>query len=136
MHAAPFLKIAAGIALLQYLAHALLFLRAQPSHGPDEAALVDAMKRQRWVFNGFQRGYWDFYFGYGLLAILWGAVETVLLWQLAALAEAGAALSGIIVLLFAANIGHGILVLRYFFLIPAVFDALVACALVLALVMA
>jgi hypothetical protein len=41
------------------------------------------MKGHRWNFSGFTRSYWDFYFGYGLLAIIWGIVEVIILWQLA-----------------------------------------------------
>lgn len=134
MHTPLFLKIAAVIALVQYVAHAMLFLRAKPAHGKAEVELIDAMKSHQWVFNGFRRSYWDFYFGYGLLVILWGFVETALLWLLATVASSGAPVTGIIVLLLAANIAHGILALRYFFLIPTIFDSLVAIALLLALV--
>jgi len=76
------LRLASLLALLQYCAHAFLFLSARPTHGAAEAAVIDAMKGHRFEFSGLTRSYWDFYFGYGLLAILWGLVEIVLLWQL------------------------------------------------------
>lgn len=133
MHTALLLKIAAIVALIQYGSHAVLFLRAKPSHGQDEVDLVSAMRSRRWSFNGFERSYWDFYFGYGLLVILWGVVEIVLLWLLAALANLAVPITAIVMLLLVANIAHGILALRYFFLVPAIFDLLVVIPLFLAL---
>src|SRR5581483_5785375 len=53
------LRIAAVLASIQYLAHAVLLLRAKPQHGKDEADLLEQMQRQRWKFNGFERSYWD-----------------------------------------------------------------------------
>ncbi len=128
------LYIATALALIQYVAHAFLFLRAKPSHGQEEIAVVNAMKSYRWNFSGFRRSYWDFYFGYGLLAILWGIIEIILLWQLAGIASTSSvSIAAILILLLAANIGHAILTLRYFFLMPAIFDFLIAIVLFLAL---
>ena len=70
------LRIAAVIAAIQYFAHTILFLGAKPSHGRDELELVERMQSVRWTFNGFERRYWNFYFGYGLLVILWSFIET------------------------------------------------------------
>jgi hypothetical protein len=127
------LRIAAILALIQYLAHAVLFLRAKeqkPSQGREEIELIERMKSLRWNFQGFQRSYWNFYFGYGLLAILWGIIEIVLLWQLAAIAAVSSVSIGpIVATLVAANIAHGVLTLRYFFLVPVVFDVLIAIVL-------
>ncbi len=134
MNTTVLLYIAAALALVQYIAHAFLFLRAKPSHGQDEIDVVTAMKSHRWNFSGFSRSYWDFYFGYGLLAILWGIIEIFLLWQLAGIAGiSSVSITAFLILLLAANIGHAILTLRYFFLVPAIFDFLIALVLVLAL---
>ena len=128
------LQIAAALATLQYFAHALLFLRAKPSHGREEADLVERMKGQRWKFSGFTRSYWDFYFGYGLLAILWGIVEVIILWQLVSLANDGSvSVRPVVATLLGANIAHAALTLRYFFLQPVLFDLLIAIVLALAL---
>ena len=128
------LRIAAVVAAIQYIAHGILFLSAKPSHGSDEIDLVERMKSLRWNFRGFERSYWNFYFGYGLIVILWGVVEVVLLWQLARLAGASSAsVAPLVATLLAANIGHAILTLRYFFLIPAIFDIMIAILLAVAL---
>lgn len=127
-------RIAAVIASIQYAAHAVLFLRAKPSHGKEEIELMERMKAQRWNFSGFMRSYWDFYFGYGLLAILWGAIEVALLWQLAAHANTDVFWARwFVATLLVANIAHAILTLRYFFLQPVVFDVVIAIVLALAL---
>jgi hypothetical protein len=129
------LRVAAILAAIQYGAHTILFLRAKPSHGRDEIELVERMQSLRWSFGGFQRSYWNFYFGYGLLTILWGVIEVVLLWQLAGIANTGlVSVAPLVATLLAANLGHAVLTLRYFFLLPPLFDILVAIALVVALV--
>jgi|SRR5579875_1122837 len=128
------LSIAAVLASIQYLAHAVLFLRAKPQHGRDEADLLERMKRQRWKFSGFERGYWDFYFGYGLLAILWGFVEVAILWYLAFMVSKGSvSVVPLVGILLVANVAHAALTLRYFFLTPVIFDLLIATILILAL---
>jgi hypothetical protein len=121
------------LALIQYAAHAWLFLSATPEHGQEEVRLIDEMKSRKWNFRGFLRSYWDFYFGYGMLVILWGVIEVVLLWQLAALSAASESVAPLIITLLVANIGHALLTLRYFFLIPVVFDVLIAIVLGLSL---
>ncbi len=91
------------------------------------------MKSHRWKFAGRVRSYWDSYFGYGLLAILWGAAEIALLWVVANLADV-TAVTAVIAILIVANIGHAALTLRYFFPLPALFDTLVAITLIIALI--
>jgi hypothetical protein len=116
------------------LAHAVLFLRAKPQHGKDEVDLLEQMKRKRWKFNGFERSYWDFYFGYGLLAILWGAVEIAILWVLVSTAGKGSvSIVPLVGILLVANVAHAALTLRYFFLTPVIFDVLIAILLAMAL---
>lgn len=126
------LGVAAGIAFVQYCAHSILFLRGRPTHGNEEVELVEAMKSHRWSFAGRPRSYWDFYFGSGLMLIVWGFAEVLLLWRVAVLSTA-VSVAPLVVILLLANVGHAILALRYFFPLPAVFDGLVAIALVLAL---
>ncbi len=123
------------MAAVQYVAHAALFLSAKPTHGAAETAVVNLMKGPRFDFSGFSRSYWDFYFGYGLLAILWGLVEIVLLWQLSALAaNDSSAVRPTVALLLLANVAHAVLALCYFFPAPVVGDVVVAVCLTWALV--
>jgi len=133
MNSITILRIALGAAAIQYIAHTILFLSAKPNHGEDEINLINAMKSNRWNFNGFKRSYWDFYFGYGLLAIFFGIVEIALLWQLSIIPQNFLPIiKPIIAVLIFANILHGILTLKYFFLLPVVFDLVVTILLALA----
>jgi hypothetical protein len=137
MNSATLLRVASGIALFQYGVHAFLYLTATPSHGRDEIALIGAMKLQHWDFRGFTRSYRDFYFGYGLLAILWGLIEVILIWQLSVLAKISSLrIRPMIVVLFLANVAHAILTLMYFFSVPAIFDFIVAIFLLSAFIKA
>lgn len=121
------LRVAAVVALLQFFGHAGLFLRAKPTHGEAEIAVVTAMKTHRFSFGGSMRSYWDMYFGYGLEAAFICLVEAVLFWQLASIAgPAPAVVRPIVALFLVANVAHAILVTRYFFLIPLVPDVLIS----------
>ncbi len=130
MSATILIRVAAAIAFIQYTAHTFLFLSAKPTHGQEEVAIVNSMKAKRFDFSGFQRGYWDFYFGYGLLVILWGAIEVVLLWLIGALVAAHPeSARPFVALLLIGNIAHAVLAGRYFFLVPVLFDTAVALCL-------
>ena len=137
MRAAAVLRLAAVLALVQCAAHAALFLTAAPHHGAEEAAVVAAMRDHHFLFSGLSRSYWDFYFGYGLLAALVVLVEAVLFWLLAGIAaEAPKRARPIIVLFILYNIAHAAILSRYFFPLPIVMDALVTAALLWAFVAA
>ena len=129
------LRAAAVVALLQFIAHTAFFLRAKPTHGDAEVAVVAAMKAHHFDFGGSMRSYWDMYFGYGIEAAFVCLVEAILFWQLAGIASATPSiLRPIIILFLAANIGHALLVLRYFFLVPVVPDLVISVLLTLATV--
>jgi hypothetical protein len=122
--------VATAIAALQYTVHTVLFLSMKPQHGEEEVQVISAMQAHRFNFGGFERSYWDFYYGYGVIAILLGAVEIGILWQVVKLAavdtSAGARI--ILVLLFL-NLGHALIAWNYFFLAPLAFDLAVAACL-------
>lgn len=63
MNTLNLLRIAFGVALVQYIAQTFLFLTQKPSHGQEEISLIESMKLHRWNFKGFKRSYWDFYWG-------------------------------------------------------------------------
>src|SRR5215471_18238574 len=116
------------MALIQYCAHAFLFLTAKPTHGPEERAILDAMRSNRFKIGLSARSYWDFYFGYGLLVILTGLVEVAVLWQLGMIGDAYSLLArSLIAVLFLFNLAHAVLVWKYFALIaPVAFDIMIA----------
>ena len=127
MKATTILRIACFLALIQYAAHGSLFLIAASTHGPGELAKIAASRIH---------SYWDLYFGYGLLAILSGVIEVVLLWQLSLLAKTDAERTRpMVALFFFANVAHAALVWKYFSLLaPVIFDILIALLLVFAFV--
>jgi hypothetical protein len=134
MSATLLLRAAAAVACLQFVAHASLFLRSSPRHGPEEVAVVEAMKSHRFDFVGSSRSYWDFYFGYGLFAAFFCLLEAVLFWELAGFASSGPAFVKPVAALFLfANLAHVLLALRYFFITPVIPDVAIALCLGLAL---
>jgi hypothetical protein len=127
------LRTAAVIALLQGVAHTVLIVVASPKHGPEEIAVIEAMKSHRFDFLGAKRSYWDFYFGYALIAAIICFVEAALFWQVAAAANVGAGLiQSVTVIFIAFNLVHALLAWRYFFVTPIVPDLIIVVCLVLA----
>jgi hypothetical protein len=78
------------------------------------------------------------YLGYGLMAILSGVIEVVLLWQLSLLAKTDAErIRPMLALFVFANVAHAALIWKYFSLLaPVVFDLLIATLLCFAFVAA
>src|SRR5437868_11909012 len=101
MTAGFLLRIVSVIALLQSIGHGTMFVRARPTHGADEVAVVDAMRSHAFTFGWAPRTYWDMYFGYGLEAAFICLVEAVLFWMLAGAARGNGALVRSVAGLFA-----------------------------------
>lgn len=133
--AVAFLRIAAGLAFLQCFGHAAAVVRWAPMRGAREAAVVDAMKSQSFVFQGLARSYWDFFFGYGLLTAFNCFVEAAVLWQVSRLANASdpSGAKVIVVIFLIANLTHGFLSWRYFFFTPVIFYITITLCLMAAL---
>jgi hypothetical protein len=131
MTATLVLRAVSVVAFLQFVGHGTMFVRARPTHGPDEIAVVDAMRSHAFTFASAPRTYWDMYFGYGLEAAFVCLVEAVLFWLLAGSAPGAPALVRSIALLFAVgNIAHVAMLARYFaFPVPMAFDAIIAAGL-------
>ena len=131
MTASRLLRILAVVALLQFIGHGAMFVRARPTHGPEEVSIVEAMRSHTFTFAVAPRSYWDMYFGYGLEAAFICLVEALLFWLLAAASPADIALVRSIAVLFAvANVAHCVMLVRYFaFPVPMLFDTLIALGL-------
>ncbi|HWA29735.1 MAG TPA: hypothetical protein VG867_01495 [Rhizomicrobium sp.] len=137
MRASGVLRIASLVALVQGAVHTALFLTARPGHGAEEEAVIAAMQSHHFLFSGQPRSYWDFYFGYGLLAALVVFVEAILFWMLAGIAKDSPQRTRPIVALFILyNIAHATILMRYFFPLPIVMDGLVTATLVWAFAVA
>ena len=88
------------------------------------------MKTESFVFGGFERTYWGFYFGYGLMVVLSCLVQAVAIWIFARMAASRSREVVPLVALYAlAYAIHGCLAWHYFFLKPVVFDILICAAL-------
>lgn len=130
------LRAAAIAAFVQGLAHLILFVRAHPTHGAAEEAVVAAMQGNRFDFGGGLHSYWDMYFGYGLNAAGAVLIEAIILWLLVRpFRDDPARLAPVLATLALANLLHAGLVLHYFFPLPALFDGLVAALLLAALLL-
>ncbi len=107
MNTAVLLRVAAVIALFQFLAHTTMFVTYTPAHGPDETQVVQIMQSHVFSFSGSLRSYWDMYFGYGLFSAFNCLIEAALLWMLAAMARENAPRTRPIAALFLfANVEH------------------------------
>lgn len=122
MRSSTLLRIVTGLAALQYAAHASLFLRAARS--ADHQALTSIPANRL-------HSYWDLYFGYGLVAILFGVVEIGFLCLLVSATKVsrGIVRPGV-TLLLVANLLHALIVWKYFSLpAPVIFDLVIAAIL-------
>jgi hypothetical protein len=134
MKPAIFLRIAAALALLEAAGHTFLFVSYTPSHGPEEIAVVEAMKSHAFKLGGVApHSYWELYFGYGLFATVSCLIEVGVLWQLASLVKtAPAQVRSMAAIFFAGEAGYTFLIWRYFsFPIPLASHISIALCLVI-----
>lgn len=137
MKTTAFLRLASILALLACLGHTYLFLSYVPVHGPDEIAVVTAMKIYRFSFGRYVHSYWELYFGYGLFVSIACFVESVLFWQLANLAKSNPrSIRRLLLPLIFGEAGYSILMVKYFFIIPIVVHISTTICLVLAFITA
>lgn len=130
------LRIAAAVALLQFLGHTVLIVSYVPKHGPEEVAVIEAMKSYHFAFQGFSRSYWEFYFGYALFAAFNSLIESILFWQLAQLVSAnpGVRVRPLLTLFLFTNVAYLVLSWKYFFFTPMLFDIAIALCLAVAVI--
>lgn len=137
MNTTAFLRLASILALLACLGHTYLFVSYVPVHGPDEIAVVTAMKIHRFSFGGFVHSYWELYFGYGLFVSIGCLVESVLFWQLADAAKRNAlSIRPLLLPLIFGEAGYSVLMMKYFFIIPIVVHIATMICLALAFITA
>lgn len=121
MRPSLFLRIASIFALVELFGHTALVLTFVPKHGPQEAAVVAAMKSHKFSFSGSSHTYWDLYFGYCLFVSISLVIESGILWKLAALAKAGSAgIRTLVALMALGEAAYAALMYRYFFITPIV----------------
>jgi hypothetical protein len=130
------LRAASVIALVQGAAHLLAMLRYAPHRGPAETMVVNAMRDNFFHFGGpFAHSFWEMYFGYALMVAANCFVEAALLWIVSGWDALQEMQRPLLWLVLVANLIHGALVLRYFFLTPLFMDSLIVLCMIAILVM-
>jgi hypothetical protein len=136
MNTSLMLRIAAVLTLLYCIGHTL-GIPWTPSVRVQDVAVLEAMKGDRFEFFGNTRSYWDFYYGFGLAITVYLAVQAVVLWQLAPLANALAKqIRPIVAVSFIAFVANAVITWMYFFFVPVAFAIAIAVCLALAFIMA
>jgi hypothetical protein len=132
MSATTWFRTASLLLVLFTVGHTLGFLHFVPST-PEGKAVHDAMQNVVFAAQGSMRTYGDFYVGFGLNVSVYLAFSAFLAWHLGQLARSQPAAIGTLGwVLCAAQFAGLVLALRYFFIAPAVFSALVVLCLALA----
>ena len=120
MSPAAFLRSASVASGLLFTGHTL-GMPWTPHGSAQGAAIVAQMKSVRFPVMGVERGYWDFYEGFGLTVSVFLLAFTVLLWQAAAMsARSPASARPIVLTALAAFLGMAVLETLYFFAAPIV----------------
>lgn len=130
-----FLRFASVLTLIHCVLHTIGGILAPPSHGAEEASVIETMKSHRFDVMGSMRSYWDFFLGYGLFVTLALLVQGILFWQLGqSIRKGSAAETKPILVLFLFNyIVMAIISWRFFFIAPALTELLIAVCLSFAL---
>jgi hypothetical protein len=80
------LRIASVLALLHFAGHTFGVVLARP-RGPEELAVIEAMRSYRFSAMGAPLTYWDYYLGFGLFVSAALLLHAALFWQLSGLAR-------------------------------------------------
>lgn len=124
MRASLYFRIAAILIALFAVGHTMGFRQTDPGWGLDST--IASMKTIRFVAQGFNRSYWDFFVGFGLFVSLLLILAAVVAWQMGSLPAPTLASMRIVV--WALTVCFGLVTLlswRYFFLAPVVFSLLI-----------
>jgi hypothetical protein len=104
----------------------------KPQHGAEEIAVIETMKAHQFEFMGSMRGYWDFFFGYGLSLTVSLLIQAILFWRLGSIVKTTPAAVRPIVGLFCVNyLLLSVIAFKYFFIGPGVLELLMAACLAL-----
>jgi hypothetical protein len=123
------LRLAAAIATIQATAHLALFLRSQPKPGAAIWPLAEAMRAMAVAGH---TNFWKMYFGYGLLSAVTAFLVAALIWLAATFDEGSRDMARRLVgFVLIAVVAHAVLIWEYFFVLPLLFDGVVAVLLAL-----
>ncbi|MCU1226555.1 MAG: hypothetical protein JWQ42_4648 [Edaphobacter sp.] len=129
MKTALLLRGASVLALLHGVMHTIGGVFGEAAPGAQQTA-VSAMKANQFDAMGATRTYWDFFMGFGLFITVSFLVQAVVFWQLAAMAKVDAVRTRPIVMAFCVGyVAYAVLSWRYFFVVPVVFELVIAACL-------
>jgi len=124
MRASILYRISSVLILLFAIGHTLGFRKVDPAWGVDQALAV--LKQTTFPVQGFDRTYYGFYVGFGLFVTVFLLLTVVVTWELGRLPEAALAqlpwLRWGLALSYAGSL---LISLRYFFMAPLIFSALI-----------
>ncbi len=128
MKASLLYRIASILLLVFAVGHTLGFRKVDPNWGID--SLISLMRSSHFNVSGFERTYWDFYVGFGLVVSVLLVFAAIVAWQFGGIAPGTLAAMRVsawgFVLCFAFV---AYLSWRYFFPLPIIFS----CAILLCL---
>jgi hypothetical protein len=129
------LRIASFISLVFTVGHTMGGLKRWSPMGEND--VLRRMTAVRFDTMGARRSYLDFFMGFGWTLSIVMVLETVLLWQMASLAQVNPPGVRPMIFVFAlAIVASGIIAWRFLFPVPALFSAALVIVLVAAYVSA
>ncbi len=126
MKPALWLRIASMLTLIHAVLHTVGGMFGAPRNAAQSIALASVQANTFEAF-GVTRSYWDFYFGFGIMASLTLLLVTVLLWQLASLVKTDPDKTRpLLVTLFILFVAMSVISWYYFFMPPFVMEIIIA----------
>jgi hypothetical protein len=128
------LTAAAATCGIQALTHATLFLSFEPQAATRQGRIIARMRADSFDYGMLgQRTYWDFYLGYGLIAVVLALLITAVIAIAVATPDRNTQVR-LSACAMTTVLAHGAIIARYFFVLPLAFDLVVAVLLAAALV--
>lgn len=132
MKPVAYLRIASILTLIHAILHTVGGVFGKPA--PGVAAMVAANMRTRFQVFGVTRSYSDFYMGMGLAVSIFLAMEAIVFWLLAALAQSDAPrLRGILGIFLVGYLAMAVNSWLFFFSAPVIVEILIAACLAAAI---
>ena len=121
------LRIAATLQAFGVVGHNLETLSTKPTHGPQEQAVFDAMRRFQFELMGATRSTWDFYRGYQFSTTVTFLLITTLLLMLSRMSQrAPKEARPLVLALLMAQLFNVLISWEFFFAGPGVVGGLIA----------
>ena len=131
MTASLLYRVSSVLLVLFALGHTIGFRQVDARWGVEGP--ITALRSTRFEVQGFQRDYWGFYVGFGLMVTLFFLFSAFLSWQFGGMPkEVLAAITGIRWAFAISFVGVTILSWRYFFAAPVVFSVIITACLLFA----